>query len=168
MPISTYRITGTTGTIPETNGSLTGTLTTSSTDTTVYNYTGTDNLASIFPTGQVALSGYLYIYCAEAATVIAKVIGLSQLTATTWSIATDSDVTGATAAAAEYFNRPLVAYSYLNDGDSAILVDGVSVSAGTGLALPSPNISEICEGANYRPLFVNAADSDTFINVNTQ
>lgn len=155
------RITGVTGTIPNYTV-LTGTVTTNSIDNKTYNYSGSNDIATIYVDWKTGTGGNMYIFVPDAAAKLAKVISIGQVADNSWTIRTDSTVTGASASTANYVEANLVAYSFVNDGGAIGIVDGVNVVYGEEGGSPQLNPSG-SRGEFFNPRLVNASVTDFYI-----
>lgn len=143
---------------------LNGTVTTSGTDATVLNYTGTTNWQSIFnlPLSPAVPASYpvagpvaaketswqirnspVWIYVPGADVELARVIGLSlggAENAFEYTLQLDRAMAGVNAAACDYVFANLLSYNWVNDGGSPGTIDGVSIISGNtdGVAQLAP------------------------------
>ncbi len=155
------RITGTVGTIPE-NHALAGTVTTSSVDSKVLIYSGSDDIEPIITKARVSFTeSTFWLYVAGKTPFVSRIIGIYKNADMNYTINLETAIAGCSSKACAYV-RAGVAYSYTVDGGAPATINGVSVLDG--------------ESNNYKPFevysdrpklqpvsYVDATGTDVFI-----
>ncbi len=127
------RITNAIDTIPTKGSALNGTITSSTSDTKALLYSGTADMNLIFPPQEMYGNSNRWIYSASATPKLAKVTGLAQTGATTFTLYLDRDMSAA-GVAAYAIKGNLMSFSYTNDGGATGKADGVNVLDGETIA----------------------------------
>ncbi len=181
MSQTTRRITGTINTIPAMT-SISGAVTQSGADTNLVIYTGSGNWFAIFnmpatpptltpnpiaitPTEHQDLQSKIWVYITGATPLLARVIGITQIDATTWQLKLNKAATGIGAANLNYIVANLLGYTWLNDGGATGKINGVNVLDGENGGEPQ------LAPSNNRALFqdailVDATSTDFLIQEN--
>lgn len=132
---------------------LNGTVTISSTDTTVLNYAGTTDWLAIFDLPDappqltpnpfaVVQSGAqfphskIWIYVPTATPVLARVIGIATAGANAFTLQLDRAMPSVNGAACNYVTGNLLGYSWNNDGAAAGTFNGVVMNEGNTGGVP--------------------------------
>jgi len=163
MPTLERRITATIDTIPASTA-LSGTVTTSTVDSTVLFYTGPVDLEFTYRAPIAAKS--LYVWVTAGTPQISRVAGVSQISLTSgtyvFNIQLVTGISGASASAIRLVNANLLGLSVLNDGGADGTVNGVTLKDGEDLTLPqlSPAGSRV---TFQSPVLADASATDFLV-----
>jgi hypothetical protein len=128
------RITEDVGTIPN-NTVLAGTVTTDTVDTKVLIYSGSNDIAGIISIGAVSVTdSTFWLYVPSNTPYISRITGIHTNTdidgnPVSYSLTLESAIPSCSAETC-YYVQAGVQFSYLNDGDVDVNVNGVSVKPG--------------------------------------
>jgi hypothetical protein len=123
-------------TVP-TSVAITGTATTSTSDTKTIIVTSSENLLDIFGSEDMFKGSKLWVYSADASdNKLVRVIGCASISSTEYNLTLESPMSGLSSSAIKYVDADLLGYSIINDGGANCTVDGVVVKNGTDYTMP--------------------------------
>ncbi len=162
MPTELRRITAI-DTIPA-SAALSGTVTTSTSDSTVLVYTGTVDLPTVYKAPLYATS--LWIYVAVGTPKVVQVTGISFISLVTgtytFAIQLAEAMTGASASTILTVNADLLGYSFKGDGGAAFTANGISMPNGTVISEPQLALAG-SRVTFHPPVLINASGTSVLV-----
>lgn len=149
-------------TVP-TSVAITGTATTSTSDTKTIIVTSNENLLDIFGSEDMFKGSKLWVYSADASdNKLVRVIGCASISSTQYNLTLERPMSGLSSSAIKYVDANLLAYSIDNDGGGNCTVNGVIVKNGTIFSEPqlAPSGSRI---TFQKPILIDATGTSVLV-----
>ena len=148
-------------TVPTKGSALNGSVTLSTSDAKALLYSGTANMNLLFADQEMYGDSNRWIYIPDATPKLAKVTGLAQTGATTFTLYLDRDMTGASSSTCYAITGDLLSWSITNDGGGDGYVGDTKFLDGE--AISSMQLSPAGSRVNFQDVILITATGTDFL-----